>query len=161
MVIAEAGTPVYYHRSLEFDFQKNSLSRAGKDNQDFRTTCQAGRVLSKLWSRKNIFSFINMKPSFWKPALWFKNVDYLQNLAKQCWITPFLTKKKKKRIYRGIGVCREGSWTLTLFKDYERAKTDTRFKAESRKMTPYSRKKQNYLLAWKGKLCFVSVTLDV
>ena len=60
MVIAETGTPVYYRRSLEFDFQKNSHSRAGKDNQDFRITCQAGRVLSKLWSRKNIFSYINM-----------------------------------------------------------------------------------------------------
>ena len=55
MVIAETGTPVYYRRSLEFDFQKNSHSRAGKDNQDFRITCQAGRELSKLWSRKIFF----------------------------------------------------------------------------------------------------------
>ena len=42
MVIAEAGTPVHYRRSLEFDFQKNYRSPAGTDNQDFKTTCQAG-----------------------------------------------------------------------------------------------------------------------
>ena len=42
-----------------------------------------------------------------------------------------------------IGVCREGSWSLTLFRT-KKAKTDTLFKAQSRKMTPYSRKKQNY-----------------
>ena len=36
-----------------------------------------------------------------------------------------------------IGVCREGSRTLTLFKIKE-GKTDTLFKDRTRKMTPYS-----------------------
>ena len=36
-----------------------------------------------------------------------------------------------------IGVCREGSWTLR-----KKAKTDTLFKAQTQKMTPYSRKKK-------------------
>ena len=42
-----------------------------------------------------------------------------------------------------IGVYCEGSGTLTLFKDYE-VKTDTLFKAQTRKLTPYSEKKKNY-----------------
>ena len=59
-----------------------------------------------------------------------------------------------------IGVCREGSWTLTLFKDQEsenwypfygrKPKNDTLFK-----------EKTKTLIAWKGKLYFFSVTLDV
>ena len=39
-----------------------------------------------------------------------------------------------------IGVCRQGSWTLTYFRT-KKAKTDTLSKAQTRKMTSYSRKK--------------------
>ena len=41
------------------------------------------------------------------------------------------------------GVCRQSSWTLTLFST-EKTKTDTLFEAQTQKMTPYSRRKQNY-----------------
>ena len=37
-----------------------------------------------------------------------------------------------------IGVCREGSWTVTLFKDSE-SENYTLFKAQNLKMTPYSK----------------------
>lgn len=68
MVIAEAGTPVHYRRSLEFDFQNNSRSPAGRDNQDFKTTSQAGWVLSTVGSFENQLDDLRM-------------IDYLQQIS--------------------------------------------------------------------------------